>query len=100
MISSNPKLGQKLKVSCSTGDQQAAGCNTEHPLQGHHIVCPRMVLSSIRCQAGMAALGGTMQPRGVGQSGCALQQRWSIDRYCAQQDSIILPWARACKHSL
>ena len=49
MISSTLRWGQDLEVSRSTGDQQAAGCNTEHPLQGHHIVRPSMVLSSIRC---------------------------------------------------
>lgn len=49
MISSTLRWGQDLEVSRSTGDQQAAGCNTEHPLRGHHIVRPSMVLSSIWC---------------------------------------------------
>ena len=49
MISSKLRWGQELGVSRSMGDQQAAGCNTEHPLRGHHIVRPSMVLSSVWC---------------------------------------------------
>ena len=49
MISLNPQEGQHLDVSRSMGDQQAAGCNTEHPLRGRHVMRTSVVLSSIRC---------------------------------------------------